>query len=1322
MKRKIGKSACILVLAAAVLAGYLFLRGPQVSNFLKEQISREFESQTGYELTADKLYANLFPFYVGAKNIKIFDGHGSLIFSSRGIKAYAGVAALLEKTILVKRLVLASPDIKVTDEHIDHLLRLAGKKPSGGFTLKMESVALRDGSVSYARQADGLAVSCRGLNADALLDRDEAGLSCREFAVSANGVPKITAKLDKARGSFRNGLLKLDELSIESKNGGSAARISGDYSSAGGARIKTKIGLLVATLKDVFHLKNPDNGKLLLAGEIRLPGGGSAAPGNAPEWKKTYMDMSVKGGFYIQTLMELLHANVDVTGFAKIDAHVKGPLDGLAGGGEGSLQKAVIYGASADDMEFGLNFQNGLLSFRKIKGRLYGGRAAGDFSINLPRVRALNMDLAFHDLNSRKFLTGFLKLDLPLPGGRLSGRMVNRSAGFAPAGNFQFRATSVGKDFPGRLRSVTSDFALAGSTVRFSNTIMKTGLTTAGAGGSINYKDSTIDMNVSLRSIDLTDLTLPYSTMFGGSGGFDGSVSGPIKNPTFAGRISIANATMSGLKAGEVAGTVSYNKDLLQISGLQAKLGAQSIHVAGRMLFPKAGKIFELGGPVYSLEVKLGQTPALRAARFIRPDFTGLSGTIVSADLKISGAAPEVSGKVDAANVAYSGFEASSARFGFDYKDGKLLVPDGVLMKDGAAVRLSGELAGGGEFNFSARSSGIDIKDLFPGKKLKMPVDYKISFTAGGRGTVENPRVSISGKLDGGKYEGRPVKGGEFKAAVSTGPQGRTVSLEASLQDERIVLKGHALLEGDLPWQADVELKNGRYDYLISPFVKNVPADLFIGLQGKGRFSGTKQTINGSLVLNQLALTAYGQSFSAVRPVSLDVRGKTLVLKSMDFSGAQTDLQMSGTVSLGSSYDVDIEGKSSLALLKGFLKQANLLTGNASYVFHVGGAWGKPDISGDLSLSNSVIGVAGMPVNLRIMSAYLYVDEDRIVLEKFSSKMGGGQLNASGVIYLSGLKPDKYYFDGVLKNADVSSRGIDAVLDGNFVIRGDPDSRELAGEVFIRRAAYRKNVDWRGLIFKKKAVRPLPNGFEATTGLSVRVYGSQNIMVANNIARAPLGVDLTIRGTLANPIPLGRVESSSGKVYFRNTEFSIEHASVIFSDPSRIDPALDIMASTTIKGYRLTINMAGTPSRLNLAFSSQPHLEEPDILSLLTTGNFGGGASAGIEGGVGASEASSFLTGQFQNVITKRLKSITGFERFDIEPYVSKTTGTVAPRVTVSKRLLGDKLFVIYSAPIGTEEQIIRMEYAVSPKVSLIGVRDDTGDIGGDVAFRFKFR
>jgi translocation and assembly module TamB len=242
--------------------------------------------------------------------------------------------------------------------------------------------------------------------------------------------------------------------------------------------------------------------------------------------------------------------------------------------------------------------------------------------------------------------------------------------------------------------------------------------------------------------------------------------------------------------------------------------------------------------------------------------------------------------------------------------------------------------------------------------------------------------------------------------------------------------------------------------------------------------------------------------------------------------------------------------------------------------------------------------------------------------------------------------------------------------------------------------------------------------------MNIRVSGGENILIDNNMARTPVRIsgDMILRGTVTGPILFGRLESNEGYVYFRNNEFKIIFASVDFADPNRIKPVVNLTAEITVKGYNIKLVLEGQMDHFNLSLSSDPHLEESDILALLTVGQVGKQLK-GLEGGIGAGEATSFITGKVQDVIEERLRSITGLDRFQVEPYVSNKTGTVGPQVTVSKRLIGDKLFVTYSNPIGsTEEQIIKLEYLLEKNVSLVGVRDEKGSLGGDIKFRFEFK
>jgi translocation and assembly module TamB len=295
---------------------------------------------------------------------------------------------------------------------------------------------------------------------------------------------------------------------------------------------------------------------------------------------------------------------------------------------------------------------------------------------------------------------------------------------------------------------------------------------------------------------------------------------------------------------------------------------------------------------------------------------------------------------------------------------------------------------------------------------------------------------------------------------------------------------------------------------------------------------------------------------------------------------------------------------------------------------------------------------------------------------------------------------------------------------GNLLYKGTPSSQIVSGEITINQARYRERVEWKSWLLKAKTAERIKSGISnlENAELNIKITGKDNLAVDNNVVRATVSSDLVLRGTIYRPILFGRLESKEGTVYFRNNEFRILQASADFADPKRINPVIGIAAETTVKGYRIKMNLEGQFDHFNMSLSSDPPLKEMDILALLTVGQTSGELK-GLEGGIGASEATSFVTGKMQDVIEERLRTITGLDRFQLDPYVSRSTGMVEPRVTVSKRLLGDKIFVTYTTSVGSvEEQIIKLEYFMDRHISLVGLRDERGILGGDIRFRFEFK
>jgi translocation and assembly module TamB len=246
--------------------------------------------------------------------------------------------------------------------------------------------------------------------------------------------------------------------------------------------------------------------------------------------------------------------------------------------------------------------------------------------------------------------------------------------------------------------------------------------------------------------------------------------------------------------------------------------------------------------------------------------------------------------------------------------------------------------------------------------------------------------------------------------------------------------------------------------------------------------------------------------------------------------------------------------------------------------------------------------------------------------------------------------------------------------DGKLTYQGTLNSQNISGDVNISKARYTERVDWKSWLIqtRKNEVLKIDRDQNDQTGLNVRVIAS-NLSIDNNVLRAALKMDILLKGTIGQPALLGRVESVNGIIYFRNNELKLLKGVMDFAKPGEIKPFFDILAETRIKNYTVRLALDGYIDQFNLALSSTPTLEEADILSLMAAGDLSKNLK-GSSGGIGAGEATSFLTGKLQDVVEDRLKTVIGLDRLQIDPSVSKTTGAVSPRLTISKKLIVQQL------------------------------------------------
>jgi translocation and assembly module TamB len=1289
----------------------LILRGPYISNTLKKIILPELEAAFGQKVIAQKIYINIFPLFIEAKGLKVFDEDGNRILIANRVKGYFELSGLLSKHLSIHRLVIKEPDISTNREQLDEIIKsiktYLEKDRKTTFKVKIKVIEVINGVVSLRDNDLKGMVNIKGLTGELIMgENPRLKTAAKELVLEREGWPKIKCDIN-ASIVLKGNIVEIKRFEVGSY--GSRFRGEGFYSKGKGT-LKTESALLVDSVKRILNLREKGEGRISAKGEIRLE--------RVQGLKDIFVDLKLNGDFYLQTLMELLKVREQVEGLVDFDGKITGPLSNLSGKAKARLRNGNLFGVDVDSLSCEVLYHDGIMKLEKGDVLLYNGTAQANASLNLPGAEFFTLNVKFKSTDSSAALK-LIGWEPEIPEGKVDGELSTSGSQFNPDGWFVYKAHQASTDnVIGRIKDIKGTYSIRGDILSLLNIQLNTSLSNLNVNGTVNLANKTLSLKNRLYTDDISDFTLPYYKGAKGRGDFSGEITGSFDNLKISGKANLSYVSAEGYRADTVTSEFLYEKHLLDIHESVFRAPGEEHNINGKIYFPEAKELFDLSRPVYNLKAAFKNAEFGQAVQMFYKDFTAKGR--LNADLKIGGKDKnvDVSGHAFIEKVLLYKIPVDSASMDFSYVNKELSLKKVKIIKGKSILNIEGNISPDKRFSYRASSEKLLVHDI---GLDRMPEDAVLSLRSEGHGTFENPDITLSAKVTGGTFKGKNMGSGTINASIKN----RDISLNAALFNEKMRLRGNGHLDDKLPWSAELYIQPARYDFIVSSILKDVPEDLQLDLEGRVEMKGDRKHITASANINHLTLSLFGQTFSNNSDIKFLLDNRKLSLTAFTIKSGATSFRLQGKIEIGKEYDILFDGSSSLSPLKAMSKKIGYLKGDADFVFSITGKWERPEINGGMNVSNASFGLRDYSTYISSMNGYLYIDGDRIVVQRIFGKIGGGDVNISGFVYLKAFRIKRFYLEVILDNITTSiSKDFNINFNGGLLYKGTLDAQSITGDIKINRARYKETVEWRTWLLTAKA-KEKPKAevsvFERAE-LNIRISGSDNISIDNNIARALVRGDMILKGSISSPVLLGRIESTEGYVYFRNNEFRIIFASADFTDPNRIKPVMNLTAEAIVNGYSIRLNLEGQMDHFNLALSSDPHLEEVDILALLTVGQVGKQLK-GLEGGIGAGEATSFLTGKVQDVLEERLRAITGLDRFQVDPSVSKTTGAVGPRVTVSKRLIGDKLFVTYTTLVGsTEEQVLKLEYLLDKNISLIGIRDERASIGGDVKFRFEFK
>jgi translocation and assembly module TamB len=961
------------------------------------------------------------------------------------------------------------------------------------------------------------------------------------------------------------------------------------------------------------------------------------------------------------------------------------------------------------------------LTVEHLSAAVFGGTAEGQVNVvGLPGPSRINLNLSYKDID---------------------GTAMSRVYPWAPKYRIESRiAGNVQGWFEGRLEryEFVGDAALASAKVK-----PESGVISLPLDGSLAYalrpghadvsrsnihflstsiladgpvEADSFKLNVHMASSDLSNLQFLYADA-NGTGSFDGVLTGTVKAPVVDGTFDLRTYKYRDWIIEQAAGMAHLDTqaNMATLNGVRVSQGQSQIMLNGTA---------SLDGTKVDLRAQTSQLRAEDTAAFVKQQFGGvLSGTIHLTSLKPL----RFDGDVRASGLALNGQTIRDVQSHVQYDDPALSLQN-LSVSDGGST-----LTGRATYNMTSEAMTFAVHIVSLNfdrlRKLGMPdavegVIQQADLT--GSGTRAHPEIDGTARLQNLAFHGETFP----TARVDLDTNGSRVNLKLSEA-------------GDLDLTAQIDTAGKGYPFTADAAFRRYSIERLAGFTRGTLIVSGDATLKGSLSdiantsgtghINPIEIAIQGQTLHSTKPFAFDFNPERLNLTDVSLvSSTGAQMNMSGTVGLtsGAKLNLQVTGQVDAGLLAS--NGAWNIGGAVNLRGQVGGTVAKPDLQGRASFTDLSIARQGVSTSLTALKGDVIFDQHRMTLDNVEGHASGGLIRIQGTGVIEG---DTIGALNLRINAtDVRLRypkGLRSVIDGTLAVGGTMAAPAISGDLQIQSLTFNSNFDEFIALFSSDGGSETASPF-GNVKLALRVVGSRNISIHNELATAEARIDLGIKGTLDNPALTGHVETNSGMLQFQGRKFDVTRGNIDFVNPVRIDPSIDIQAETSIRNYLVFMSIAGRMNHLQLNMRSEPPLPQIEIVNLIsggkTTDEYQQSAQTRADLEKTPTGEQAFQSGAasiLSDMLVSRVGSkfnLMGLERnVRIDPFVVGAQNSTTARVTLSQQVTKD-LSVTYSRDLtSNKQQIIQIEYFVTKNISILASKDENDVRALDLRLRKRF-
>lgn len=867
----------------------------------------------------------------------------------------------------------------------------------------------------------------------------------------------------------------------------------------------------------------------------------------------------------------------------------------------------------------------------------------------------------------------------------------------------------------------------------------------------------------------------------GGFGQFDGVMTRSFSQPRIEGRFA-GDATRSwGVTWGRAVGDLVIENQFITIrNAVISRPSGERMTADGRFSlgFRRPAEAAE---ELKDVRVVVTHWPLVDFREAFSLNGWPVTGTVEAADLRLSGAyhGPVGPGvlRIERGTAWDETFDRVSGDLAFTGTG--LEVSHIVMAKDVGQVTGSALLKWDGTYAFDARGEKIPVESLTSFTVPKAPLSGVLGFTGSGEGELDNPRYAVRWSVPDLSAGSQGI--GAVSATMEV--RNRTLNLQ-QLEAHSVLLQvfGNGSIALNEAYDATLNFRftNSRLDPYLPLIAPRLASQLSQYLRAV--VGGTVQ-VQGELK-NHSALGVY----AAIESVDLKVGQveapdrrelvayrlindgtarlsfendvgaiRNLRLVDIDPSetivGANTRLTIEGNIPRSDApMQLSASGTANLAILQLVFDPATLtasgaLTLNADFT----GSLEALNVSGRANITAGRLRYRTFPHGLEQINGPITFDANRINVDELRARMAEGEVTFAGSVDLKGLVPDQFNVRAEGRSMGLRfPAGFRSTVNASLALTGPVSAPTLSGDVIVLRSIYLQEIPNDQAVVAVMALGgpgaeagPAPVTEEDTSPMKLNVTiraPSSAVRIDTTEAQIYGLANLTVRGTISQPVVSGLVTLERGNAYFNGNRYTFQPSSIEFLTGTRVRPFFDVSFATRVRvpaqAYDITIHITGEPTKLDLALNADPYLPSTDIINLL----FGERSRdplrdvelrSAVAPQIAEQQAVRNFAAQLLTMpISSRIGSVVQrtipCDTFSIVPILGDqlTFQSLTPtaRVTCGKRI-SERMFLTYSRALNATRQydIMLLEYEQSDRVSWVLSRNEDRTFALDFRIRHVF-